>query len=583
MMSILLFIFATVQGKGSLDAKSFSHVFVLPDIHGDLEALLRSLWLGVQKIESKPFDYDLLVEVFGSDDRQLPGIESKDVLVVQLGDVVDRGPHGKACMHILGMIESVLGWKYIQLYGNHEIMNFLNRAGQFIHKAEMSLYNDDWGVRMNDFIPGGEMHSMITERALGMFRISGGTAATLFVHGGVDVSWLASVLGVSDGNVEAINTRIREMASKNNETDLFKLNHETSVLWTRDFAENLESWICPFVESVKQKFNVHRIIVGHTPQQDKKAKTRCHGGVLLTDVQMSRWMSSKPSNGRPVAVIMTINRESGDLESIVAHYTDLEGTLEEEAVLFPEKHRQKLIYMPSHDSTDTESLDEKYFVIARGELWDDNVIREEMDGILVQLADVVDDEFPVDRSSISLLSRYELVSHIFIDTIIVHPHAALVQGVYGGSQGVGHIYLVDPTEDIFNDIAIAIGLEKQVVDWRYIAGSLLPNDLNAEQSDKYQCFFRVTSCVNPLERGKEELVTKAKGVLDRVASQLHQRNLLLGFHRDEDIVKSLLVNHNGMEVEFADWSYVRRARDENEILAERDSLIAASLMPLEYL
>ena len=94
------------------------------------------------------------------------------------------------------------------------------------------------------------------------------------------------------------------------------------------------------------KSNVFRIIVGHTPQADFAAKTRCGGRIVLADVMMSRWMVAEAVDetssvgGRPVAIVMSLNAPTHELDAITAHFTELKtGTAKECADLMREPMR----------------------------------------------------------------------------------------------------------------------------------------------------------------------------------------------------------------------------------------------------
>jgi hypothetical protein len=326
-----------------LDAAEFSHVVVIPDIHGDSLALLRSLWLAVKEVDKdQPVpDFTEMTRAFESfvalRDYTGPQFSvKKNVALVQLGDVLDRGPNGMESLCILAGIEKVIGWKTVQLYGNHEILNFVNLADRYVGEKEKKRFELLSLDRSALFATGGTIRSFITDRSVGMVRlVAPGNAGTLFVHAGVDLAWLEQNLGIYDGDVEAVNMAIKAMADSD---EAHRLNNEKSILWTRDLAQQPEPAACILVDQILERFNVHRIVVGHTPQSDFSAKTRCGGRIVLTDVMMSRWMvtsavdESSNSGGRPVAVIMKINRE-GNLESMDAHYTDLNGFRQEKVSL----------------------------------------------------------------------------------------------------------------------------------------------------------------------------------------------------------------------------------------------------------
>ena len=59
-------------------------------------------------------------------------------------------------------------------------------------------------------------------------------------------------------------------------------------------------------------FQVGRIIVGHTPQHDRKIKSRCGGKIILADIAMSEWMARHGAPRYPVALIMDTTSVSAE-------------------------------------------------------------------------------------------------------------------------------------------------------------------------------------------------------------------------------------------------------------------------------
>ena len=132
------------SGLGHFDSSQFSHIAVIPDVHGDAEYFIHSLWLAFQKIEAtnlKPVPraklrkrfFDQIKAVADTVEfpsghpriRPLPPTLSmfgNKVALVQLGDIMDRGPQSLYSYKILASIETAIGWKVIQLAGNHDLM-----------------------------------------------------------------------------------------------------------------------------------------------------------------------------------------------------------------------------------------------------------------------------------------------------------------------------------------------------------------------------------------------------------------------------------------------------------------------------
>ena len=282
----------------------------------------------------------------------------EDVVVVQLGDLVDRGPNAILCMDIMLNVEAVIGWKTVVLFGNHEFLR-------------MSM-TDEYMDESNKLLVGlAGMKNAVIGRlgkvGLVMARLSLETDMdiddphnpnTLFVHGGINPDWLFD--DISDSlELEQINREVRdELAVDEVEPGkfIFRSNVWTrwglsgeSPLWTRKFGDLGDSELCgDFLDRVLKHFRVARIVVGHIPQKSRTTLERCDGRILITDVQMSRYMDSHSDweyhvdrvglEGRPAAVIMTINEHTRRLESIVEHHWRLiDGTQESPVPIFPKQ------------------------------------------------------------------------------------------------------------------------------------------------------------------------------------------------------------------------------------------------------
>ena len=375
MLAVLVFVGSLDEGE--IWADDHSHIVVIPDVHGDVDALLRSLWLAQKKIEP-----DRVVEFsdfmrgfqavmdsvgFASDSASA---HRPSVVVVQLGDLVDRGPHSTGCVIMMGLVPRVLGWRVVRLYGNHEIMSFLHVADQFVHPEDFALFGDR-AARQAALSPNGYLFESIASNFIGVARLSpnpdkpvpGRNPASLFVHGGIDLAWLFGELEVISDDIDDVNKEI-ERAVRSGRIPV--LNEPDSILWTRDLAQLDEHEICgAALGQILAHFQVARIIVGHTPQEDGIAKSRCGGRIILADVMMSRWMTREFVDekgllgGNPVALILTVDPQTQELESIVAHHTDLRtGTMDTETWLFPP--------LPDVDDVQppfsTELLDNNYFL-----------------------------------------------------------------------------------------------------------------------------------------------------------------------------------------------------------------------------
>lgn len=303
----------SMQDESEFDLSSFDHVIVIPDIHGDFSAFVRSLWLAYSSLSPGEVSWaDFLSVIHASD--PLPAIP-KRVALVQLGDVSDRGPYTTYCYSLLMKIEKLFGWKLIALYGNHELLNFHGRAHRYLHTSDKLQYDE----RKHEFSVDGSLWKKISSKlvmAARFFDKDGG--GILFVHGGLDLSWMKdfrNLIESTSSGGSAI-TSLNEFArySFTQAPDLsYIFNEDSSPVWTRVLDEEEESALCDnIIGPILSELKVDMIFVGHNPQYSGEVRMRCGGKVWLADTCISRWMSSGTPN--PTALILTI--KGGKLSTV---------------------------------------------------------------------------------------------------------------------------------------------------------------------------------------------------------------------------------------------------------------------------
>lgn len=164
---------------------------------------------------------------------------------------------------------------------------------------------------------GGGLWGQISESSLLVARLGGETedgiphidsASTLFVHGGIDVAFLETFLGGVKGDQnllsligdvslpDALNLLTKLMLTSLRDSlphtlDPFLMSMAMSPLWTRDLANLRPEYVCHvLLAPILKKFQVARVIVGHTPQLDRRMKSLCGSRVILADAAMSKWI-----------------------------------------------------------------------------------------------------------------------------------------------------------------------------------------------------------------------------------------------------------------------------------------------------
>ena len=221
------------------------------DLHGDLGAA-RSALRAAGAIDAR--------------DRWIGG----ELVVVQTGDVLDRGDDEQAVLDLIARLEvdaKAAGGAMIMLLGNHELMN---AAGDFryVTPGAMGDFDDvpnldiaKWSAvpaparkRIAALGPGGVYAKWLAEHAV--VAIVGDT---VFSHAGVIGDWVTQV--------DAINQSSRcwlDGQAGGPEAPPPALTSDDSPVWTR--AVGLESADCAQAKAALAALGVKRMVLGHTVQ-----------------------------------------------------------------------------------------------------------------------------------------------------------------------------------------------------------------------------------------------------------------------------------------------------------------------------
>ena len=361
----------TALPSGEVGLTEYSNIVTIPDIHGDVMALLYSLWISFRDVESdRSMTFDTFAQAFqGSPGSQLSP-NPTETLLIQLGDIFDRGPNGLACLHVVEKIEEVIGWKVLRVYGNHELLNHVGLHGDYLHPAETAKFAAYFGspqARRAEFLQGGSVWKSITDSTLLMVRIGGHHAdlsldspSTLFVHGGVETHWMGEVadrhLGAHTSIIDALNRLTQQIfeGSYDGPNDVFGrldgYNVRQSPLWIRDLTELNSDYVCSeTLPRILKFFGVARIVVGHTPQE--RMRSLCGSKIILADASMSRWMrqhrwtltdesdppqvdgAGQPILANPCALIM--NQFEGEVGALKSVYFDVAAGTHSSDMFYP--------------------------------------------------------------------------------------------------------------------------------------------------------------------------------------------------------------------------------------------------------
>ncbi|BGP25899.1 serine/threonine protein phosphatase [Rhodotorula toruloides] len=298
-------------------------IVAMGDIHGDLPA--------ATKILRRAEVIDLKGQWTGG-----------DTILVQTGDIVDRGPDTIVLYRFLQSLRPQAeraGGAVASLLGNHEMMNCLgdyryvtkediasfggerNRRDAFLHgwigqefranysiMARVPYLIEDYPTSLDAPVLPATPSGASDRRFIADPTFAAGSSpasdplrrsAISFVHGGITPEYLASLS--SDSPISDINrighSILQSLLSvpggvplglpRTASPEQKEFWSERGPMWNRDWALEEEDEICERVEKALEMLNVRRMVMGHTPQFEG-ILSRCDGKILLIDTGISR-------------------------------------------------------------------------------------------------------------------------------------------------------------------------------------------------------------------------------------------------------------------------------------------------------
>jgi Calcineurin-like phosphoesterase len=193
-----------------------------------------------------------------------------DLVVVQTGDVLDRGDDESAMLDLMFRLEreaDAAGGALIMLLGNHELMN---AAGDFRYVTAGGK-RDFGGNRAAALGPGGTY-----AKQLARHNVVAVVGDVVLSHAGVLGDW---VTHVDDANESArcwLDGQTQEVAPV--------LGADDSPVWTR--AYGLETADCAGATAALTALGAKRMVVGHTVQAH--INSACGGALWRIDVGLAK-------------------------------------------------------------------------------------------------------------------------------------------------------------------------------------------------------------------------------------------------------------------------------------------------------
>jgi len=254
--------------------------------------------------------YDRLVEILttaGLLDARLRWSGGRTHLV-QLGDVVDRGPDSRKALDLLERLQTDArraGGAVHILLGNHEIMRMLGDL-RYVVPGEYEAFVSGRSERVRrsfvDGQPKAVQEQLLKDTPLGQveMRVAFGHEGNygewlrklnvamkingvLFLHGGIS----PELAGLS---CDAINTTVqRELTADLDKTRAAPLETlsagEQGPLWYRGLAQEPEEF-APKVDEILAKQKARAVVIGHTVTPERRITPRFHRKVIQIDTGM---------------------------------------------------------------------------------------------------------------------------------------------------------------------------------------------------------------------------------------------------------------------------------------------------------
>ena len=306
---------AIPNSSRDLDPSVYDEIVVIPDVHGDLNAFVKSIYLAFVSVTNVNWSLTEFFLQFGprmnGAHTYAPMCTRARTLLVQLGDIADRGPDTKSVMRAMYMLDVALGWDVVSLVGNHELYGRFGTTS-YVHKDDIEAFG---GARSRQvsYNSGGEMWDIIRERYSLVARVG----ETLFVHAGIDPAWFSKSLPVygEDGTVSV--NKLNSWGRKALENDAHIKNlllDSRSPLMTRALSQLDDASLCGNLwPRVKRLFKIEQIVVGHSAGPN--VRFRCDNEIILADFAMSGW---KHTDGNGQAGFVQLSLKNGRTSTITS-------------------------------------------------------------------------------------------------------------------------------------------------------------------------------------------------------------------------------------------------------------------------
>lgn len=234
----------------------------------------------------------LLLDAAGVVDKETRKWKGGNTLLIQTGDIIDRGPDGKILYDLLDEWKRQAreaGGKVVHLLGNHDAMNICGDF-RYVHPKETAQFGG-LAKRRAAFSEGGKYGAMLLSLPAAV-KVNG----MLFSHAGLSPSF--AELGLL-GTEQLLKEELRDGCTLHYEKSrgtghsLFA-SGEDGPLWTRLYTLSPPHIGCPALKKALSLLESDVMVVGHTVQESLNIETHCGGMLVAIDTGISRFVANSP-------------------------------------------------------------------------------------------------------------------------------------------------------------------------------------------------------------------------------------------------------------------------------------------------
>ncbi|CRH01232.1 shewanella-like protein phosphatase 1, putative [Plasmodium relictum] len=250
-------------------------VIAIGDIHGDIEGLKLIL------------KHSNLID----ENDEWSG---ENVLLIQVGDILDRGIYGPLIYDYLFQLQKkaiIKNSKIILILGNHEQLNLCGYF-DYVNEKEIQLFfENNYDYRLFSFNnkKGNYFKKLI--KLPSIVKVNN----AIFTHAGISKK-------MSQFSINLINLKTRlqiENKCKMLKYDNYNYLNNDSVLWNDDISYKVKfnhHEGCHELFEILKKYNANYLIVGHTKQISHEIGSFCDKKYFLIDTGMSLFMNNDQSH-----------------------------------------------------------------------------------------------------------------------------------------------------------------------------------------------------------------------------------------------------------------------------------------------